>query len=171
MWGRGWSRRGSSPHIAASREQHDEHVRRALGRPERVDRRERGVGVLRVVGDKVSVRPVGDWQDLSLGFVLVILHLGGGFGHSDLPFLAFGYALGRSPGPSSYCAHPAVAFSSVGYRQEDEGNLVGPMRAGSPTRIASSRRLDHHEGGPVHGMPILEGHQVLSSCSEYLASP
>ena len=68
-------------------------------------------------------------------------------------------------------AHPAVAFSSAGYRQEGEGYLVGPMRAGSPTRIGSSGRLDHHESGPVPAMPILEGPQVLSSCSEYLASP
>src|SRR5215212_3801490 len=68
-------------------------------------------------------------------------------------------------------AHPAVAFSSTGYRQEGEGYLVGSMRAGTPTRIASSRRLDPYEGGQVPGMPMLEGPQVLSSCSEYLASP
>ena len=59
---------GSEPYVV---EQHDEHVRRALGRPEWLDRRERGVGVLRVVSYQACVRPVRDRQDLPLDFSIV----------------------------------------------------------------------------------------------------
>ena len=56
-------------------EQDDEHVGGALGGPNWLDRWEAGVRVLRVVGGEADVRPVGDRQDLSLRFVLMVGHL------------------------------------------------------------------------------------------------
>ena len=46
-------------------EQHDQHVRCALRRQQRLDRRERGVRVLRVVGHQTQVLPVRDRQTSS----------------------------------------------------------------------------------------------------------
>ena len=46
-------------------EQHDEHVRRTLGRAQRLDRRERRRGILRVVRGQPDRRPVGDRQDVT----------------------------------------------------------------------------------------------------------
>ena len=50
-------------------EQDHQHVRRALRRAQRLDRRERRVRVLRVVGDQSRVGLVGDRQDVSLNLV------------------------------------------------------------------------------------------------------
>ena len=46
-------------------EQHDEDVRRTLGRAQRLDRRERGRRVLRVVRGQPDRRPVGNRQDVA----------------------------------------------------------------------------------------------------------
>jgi hypothetical protein len=76
---------------------------------------------------------------------------------------------------SSYCAlaHPAVAFSSAGYRQEGEGSLTEAMRTRLPARIGGAQRLMRRRE-EVTSCPsplYLEGSQALSSSSEYLASP
>ena len=55
-------------------EQDNEHVGRALRRPERLDRRERGRRILRVIGDEPRSRPVGDRQNLTLHRVLLGSH-------------------------------------------------------------------------------------------------
>ena len=59
------------PNALAAREadivdQHDQHVGRTGRRPQRLDRREGCVGILRVVGDQAGVGPVGNRQDVSL---------------------------------------------------------------------------------------------------------
>jgi hypothetical protein len=63
---------------------------------------------------------------------------------------------------------------------KDKKTIVGEMLSPRPIIIGEStfsastliQRLDHHEGAQVPHMPFtLEGSQVLSSCSEYLASP
>ena len=51
---------------AAVVDEDDEHVRRAVRRAQRLDRREGGVGILGVVGDQAIVGPVGDRQDVAL---------------------------------------------------------------------------------------------------------
>src|SRR5215213_7506492 len=80
---------------------------------------------------------------------------------------------------SSALAHPSLDRSRSPCRRLLERWLpVGGRRVSGKAdagrkspRIGSSRWLDHHEGGPVPDIPILEGTQVLSSWSEYLASP
>ena len=74
---------GAEAHIV---DQDDQYVRRILRRPDGLDRREMGVRVLRVVGNKAGVRPVGDRQDRSLVFVLLVRHLVVVVGHFFLPF-------------------------------------------------------------------------------------
>ena len=59
--------RGAKPAVV---DQHDQHVGRALGRPQRLDRRELRVRILRVVGGQSHVLGVGNGKNRSLNLVL-----------------------------------------------------------------------------------------------------
>jgi hypothetical protein len=60
--------RGSKADVV---DQDDQHVRRALRGPDRLDRRIRGVRILRVVGRHADVLRVGNRQDVALRFRLL----------------------------------------------------------------------------------------------------
>ena len=76
LGGRRWDRAAEGARRAkpAVVDQDDQHVGRALGRPQRLDRRELRVRVLRVVGGQAHVLAIGDRQDASLNLVGRVTH-------------------------------------------------------------------------------------------------
>ncbi len=81
-------------------EQHDEDVRRALRRPERLDRRKVGVRILGVEGGQTDVVPVGNRQDGALRLC--------GLGHHEL--LGSRESTGESAS-WGYAGRPVIALS------------------------------------------------------------
>ena len=69
-----WTAKGARGAKARIINQDDQDIWRTLGRPQWRNRRERGLRILRIIGDQASARLIRDGENCSLNLVLIVLH-------------------------------------------------------------------------------------------------